>query len=342
MKIRARSPVRISFAGGGTDIYPFMKEYGGAVLNATINRYAWTTLETDTIEGIEIISDDFSKKIFAPNKKELGTEGELQLIKLIVQKMDHVDGNIRVSLKSEVPPSSGLGGSGSAFASVIGAFNHLLNEKSMTSYEIAELAHDLERNDMRIPGGCQDQYATVFGGINFMEFEAHNKVKISPLKLPKSTIYELEKRLLLVHIGDRTSKSVNIILDQVKSYNNIDQIENLKKMKEMTYTMKRQLLSGDIDSFGKSLHEAWIDKKKFSKYITNPQIDELYEEALAHGAIGGKITGAGGGGHMLFLCEENSEHKVAEALIKKGCTPIKFSFDFEGLQTWEVKDTTKR
>ena len=336
MKIRSRAPVRISFAGGGTDITPFMEDYGGAVLNATINLYAWTTLETDNIRGIEIVSDNYSKKIFAPNKEELGKDGELQLIKTIIHNMNHIDGNFNVYLRSEVPPGSGLGGSGAAFASVIGAFNHLLNEKRMSLYDIAEMSYSLERNDMGIPGGCQDQYATVFGGINFLELKSPNNVKINPLRLPKSTIYELEKRLVLVNVGDRKN-SFNILLDQVKAYDTKDQIETLKKTKEMAYIMKYQLLKGDIDAFGTSLDKAWQEKKKFSKHITNPRIDELYNLALQTGAIGGKITGAGGGGHMLFLCKENIEHKVAEALQSMDCKIIPFSFDFDGLQTWEVK-----
>jgi len=339
IKIRSRAPLRISFGGGGTDVSPYVEEEGGVALNATINKYAWTTLEVGACKGIKIVSDDYSKTIFAPNKKMLGKSGELSLIKLIIHKMSHVKNNFKVYLRSDVPPKSGLGGSGAAFVSVIGAFDYLLNEKRMTQYEIAEMAFKLEREDMGIPGGCQDQYATVFGGINFMEFKGNDKVRVNPLKLPKSTIYELEKRLVLAHIGENRNQSVNIIFDQIKSYkeNKKYNKEVLMKTKEMAYEMKYALLKSDLDKFGKLIHRAWQEKKRMSKYITTPRIDELYDISRKAGAIGGKITGAGGGGHMLFLCEENKEQKVVQALTEKGCKIIPFSFDFEGLQTWEVR-----
>jgi D-glycero-alpha-D-manno-heptose-7-phosphate kinase len=336
MIIRSRSPVRISFAGGGTDVSPYTEDHGGCVINAAINKYAYATLELRDDNKIHFKSSDYNKELTFGSINDMKYDGDLDLFKSVVKH--YKKSGINLSLRVEAPPRSGLGSSGSAFASLIGLFNHLKREHALTDYEIAELAYDLERKELKNPGGRQDQYVTVFGGINFIEFKGNDFVRVNPLKLSKNTIYELEKNLVIVNVGIR-KQSGDIISDQTKRYkeNKEEVIRALQKNKEFAIEMKKALLRNDLNSFGKLLHNAWEEKKKYSSMISNDRIDNFYNKAKAAGAIGGKVSGAGGGGHMLFYCKPNTEITVANVLEKLGAKIVPFTFDFKGLQTWEVQ-----
>lgn len=336
MIIRSRSPVRISFGGGGTDVPPYCNENGGCVVSATISKYAYSTMIPRLDREIHIESGNFLRTLRFNSLDDIVYNNDLDLLKAVVKEMNENDKGVNIFMRSDVPPKSGLGGSAAAFSSLIGLFNHK-QEKKMTNYEIAELAHRLEREELRIGGGRQDQYATVFGGINFIEF-SNGSVRVSPLKMKKDHVLELEKHLLLVYTGDRPTNSGDIINDQTKSYVKNDQNvrEALDKTKELAIEMRFALLKGDLYDLGELLQRAWETKKKQSSLIANTRINDIYDMAIKYGALGGKITGAGGGGFMLLLCEPNKEHLIIDNLEKSGLKPMTFNFDMEGLQTWEV------
>jgi len=337
MIIRSRAPTRISFAGGGTDVPPYCDEKGGCVISAAINRYAYSTLETRNDQEIHIESGDFLKRLKFTKMDDITYNNELDVLKAAVKRMSLEGEGLNLFMKTNVPPGSGLGGSASAFVSLIGLFDHLKGKK-MTNYEIANLAHKLEREELKILGGKQDQYAASFGGINFIEFK-DGHVIVNPLKIKDETKFELEKHLLLAYTGDRdVSNSGDIISDQTKSVANNESnvLEAHDKYKELALEVRDVLKSGDLNTFGNLIHKAWEIKKSFSGKITNKRINDLYDFARKNGAIGGKISGAGGGGFMMFFCEPNKEHNLTMKLEEKGFRTMPFAFDFDGLQTWEV------
>lgn len=338
MIIRSRSPVRISFAGGGTDVPPYPEENGGCVLSATVNKYAYATLESRSDREIRIHSADFMKSLEFKNAEEMIYNNELDLLKAVIKKMSP-DIGMDIFMRCDVPPKSGLGSSAAAFSAMIGLFNHMKMEKKMTDYEVAELAYILERDELKVGRGKQDQYATIFGGINFIEF-GKDWVRVNPLRIKKDHVLELEKHLVLAYINPRHGTSNNIIDDQTKRYVSGDKstIEGFGKAKEVAIEMRYALLRGDLMEFGRLLNEGWEAKKKFSPMISNKYIDEVYDMARKNGALGGKITGAGGSGFFLFFCEPNKEHVVSDALEKRGLKPMTFTFDMDGLQTWEVNN----
>jgi D-glycero-alpha-D-manno-heptose-7-phosphate kinase len=276
------------------------------------------------------------------NINSLVDDNNQDIVDVVIRHFRPVFG-FNLFLRSDVPPQAGLGGSAAAFAAVIGLFNHLLQEKRMDNYEIAELAFRLEREEMRNPGGRQDQYATTFGGVNFFEFKGNDFVRINPLKIKRDVLLDLEKHLVLVNIGTRR-KSGNVILDQVKRYSEkIGETDKaLHATKALAVRMKYALLSGNLVEFGDLLDDGWHQKKQFSPLVTNAYIDSLYRAAQEEGAMGGKITGAGGGGHMLFFCKPNRERAVMKALEDLGARVVDFGFDEHGLETWESTSEGER
>lgn len=339
MIIRSRSPLRISFAGGGTDIPPYCHEKGGAVVSAAINKYSYATLETRQDKEIHLESVDFLKNMSFRSVSEIIYNNELDVIKAVIKNLNTTGRGVNIWMRSDVPPRSGLGASAAAFASLIGLFNHMRAERSMTNYEIAELAYKLEREELKIGGGYQDQYATVFGGLNYIEF-GNGWVRVNPLRMKKSHVMELEKHLVMVYTRDRPVNG-DIIEEEKKLYKEKKDIsESLDKTKELAQEVRYALMKGDFMRFGDLLDEAWETKKKHSSLIADNFINNIYDLAMKNGALGGKVSGAGGGGFMFFYCEPNKEHRVIAALEAAGFKPISFTFDMEGLQTWEpVTDT---
>lgn len=343
--IRSRSPVRISFGGGGSDVSPYTEEFGGAVVNVAINRYAYTTFVERDDGRIIIDSLDLNQKVEYESLDEMELDGNLDLAKSVVLYFKE---NHPVFLKElqgfelhtscEIPPRSGLGSSASMFASVIGIFNKLAKEYRIDNYEVAELAYFLERKKLANAGGRQDQYATAFGGLNFIEFKGDSFVKVSPLKLKPDYLLELESNLLLLNIGPR-SESGDILSDQIENLkNNQASIEATHKTKEFAHKMKYALIRGDLYQFGQLLHQGWQEKKKFTNKISNPQIDEIYEVLMKAGAMGGKVLGAGGGGHILFFCEPGRKLHVLKKALEIGTKEVPFTFDYEGLTTWTINN----
>ncbi len=336
MIIRSRAPVRISFAGGGTDVSPYTEEHNGCVISASINKYAWGTLQLRKDKKI-FIQDSYSKLYKYDSYKSMKYGTELDLLIAVIKSMTNGEIGLNMFLRGDVLPRSGLGSSASAFVALIALFNHLKKEKRLNDYEVAELAYHLEREELENKGGRQDQYAAVFGGLNFIEFKGGDFVRVNPLRLKKDIILELEKSVLLVYAMDR-SVSGDIITDQTKSYleRKKNVVNALNKAKDLAKEANYALRKGDLEEFGNLLHKGWQVKKKFSSMMSNSYIDKIYDLARKHGALGGKITGAGGGGHMFFYCEPNKEQNVAKKLEEAGARVVPFSFDLEGLQTWEV------
>jgi len=335
---RSKAPLRISFGGGGTDVPPYPQERGGVALNVTINRYAYSTLIPTQEPTTEIVSLDYDVVVKYDIAQELRYNGELDLVKAVIRNFfpkERKQG-LKLFLHSDAPPGSGLGSSSTMAVSLVGAFSRWLN-LSKSAYDIAGRAFEIEREDLGIDGGYQDQYAAAFGGFNFMEFYG-DKTVVNPLRIDDEVINELGYSLLLCYTGG-TRLSANIIRDQTMGFVNrkVDVVEALDQTKAIALKMKDALLLGNLNEFGELLHEAWLHKKRFSSKITSSDIDTLYEAARGEGAIGGKLLGAGGGGYLLIFCEFTNRANVAKALEMKGGKMVDFGFDLGGLQTWEVK-----
>ena len=335
MEIHSKAPVRISFGGGGTDVSPYTEEHGGCVVSAAINKYAWGSIQIRK-DGAIHLADSYNDITFK-SALDIHYGTEMDLLSAVVKNMHSTRSGVNIRLRNDVPPRSGLGSSASAFAALIELFNHMRRESRMTDYEIAELAYTLERQELKNKGGRQDQYASVFGGINYIEFRGEDFVRVNPVRMKRDHLLELEKNLLLVHVMDR-SKSGDIISEQINSYvsGKREVVEAIHKVKALAEETHRALRKGDLNRFGELLHEGWVEKKKFTPLMSNQHIDKLYEKARKHGAIGGKINGAGGGGHMILYCECGREEDVARVFTEAGSTVRSFSFDMQGLQSWEV------
>jgi D-glycero-alpha-D-manno-heptose-7-phosphate kinase len=334
--IRAKTPLRVSFAGGGTDVPPFPEREGGLVLNATISRYTYGTLVPRFDEEITIESVDLGTNATFGLEDALAFDGQLDLIKAAIR---HVGGRyphgFELFLHSNAPPGSGLGSSSSMMVTLVGLLKEFRN-LPLTDYQTAALAHRIERDELGIMGGLQDHYSTTFGGFNFIEFGA-DAVTVNPLRIPTDTVLELEQNLLLCFTGT-TRQSDHIIEDQTSRFEGDDTeaVEGLRRQKALAVEMKDALLQRRLHDFGALLHEAWEAKKRMSNRISNDRIDMLYETARSLGAIGGKVTGAGGGGFMLFQCDYRSKHRVAQAMTELGAPVQDFAFEPAGLRTWRA------
>jgi len=334
MQISSRAPVRISFAGGGTDVSPFCEEHGGVALNVAIAKYAYAMLEP--AQKWEFISGNFEQQNRFDSLGEFTLKGSTALQEAVASHFCDDKRKYRVWLDAEVPPGSGLGSSASAFAACIGVFNHLLRERRLTDAEVAELAYKLERVELGIPGGRQDQYAAVFGGINFVEFKGDDFVRVNPIRLGSDALCELERDLLLTYIGKRRD-SGKIIEQQTADYKSGKNVDALMQTKELAGEMRYALLREEFPRFGELLHEAWLAKKGFTAVISSDWIDEIYDEARKAGAVGGKVCGAGGGGHMVFYTPGPVKRTVRDRLEQMDCTVVPFVFDDYGLRTWETE-----
>ncbi|MFQ6113612.1 MAG: GHMP kinase [bacterium] len=338
MVIRSKVPLRISFAGGGTDISPYKDDRGGVVLSATIDKYAYGSIKVRNDRNITVKSLDYDIMAKYHLDDEMKYDGELDLVKAVIKNMNNgTQQGFEFFIHTDAPPGSGLGSSSTMVVALIGLLKHWQG-LPMTNYEIAELAYHIEREDLDIKGGMQDQYAAVFGGFNFIEF-GPSAVIVNPLRIDADTINELEYNLLLCYTG-KTRLSASIISTQIDAYLKKEEevLKAMDELKKITIEMKNALLQRRLTDFGCLLHEAWLNKKKMAKQITNPIIDKLYEIARKKGAVGGKILGAGGGGYLLLYCEFDKKHIVAKELEKLGGQVVEFTFEQRGLQTWEVKE----
>jgi len=332
---RARSPVRISFGGGGSDLTHFFMKNSGAVINATITLYSHATLRIRQDQRIYISSKDLNATLKAKDVTEaINNPGPFGLVTALLKTINPEFG-FDLYLHSDFPMKSGLGGSAVVAASVLGCFNQFRKDR-WDLHELAELAYQAERIYLGIAGGWQDQYATVFGGVNFQEFHSEKNI-IHPLRIQEETLLELEESLILCHIGG-TRSSEDIHQDQRREMNKDHVTKLVKDNVKLTYKIRDFLLRGNLFDFGHALNEAWQLKKNFSQMISTPEIDRIYDGAIAHGAVGGKLLGAGGGGFFLFYSPPFHRHEIINYLISEGLSVLPFRFDQDGLKTWMVRE----
>jgi D-glycero-alpha-D-manno-heptose-7-phosphate kinase len=336
--LRAKAPLRLSFAGGGTDVPPYPEIEGGSVLSATINRYAYGTLRPRTDDQIRIRSLDFGMTVTYSSDDIRVYDGKLDLVKAAIAHLEVPPGGFELFLHSDAPPGSGLGASSAMAVALVGLINEW-KAAAIGAYQIADKAYWIERVEMGIEGGLQDHYSATFGGFNFIEF-LPGAVTVNPLRIPDEVQNELQYNLLLAFTG-QIRLSANIIEDQVHRYRSgaEESVDALRELKRLSVEMKRCLLEHRLSNFGPLLDEQWRHKKRMSPRISTPELDAIYAEAMAAGATGGKVTGAGGGGYMLFYCPNETRHAVARRLGEIGCTVADFSFEPRGLQTWRAWDS---
>ncbi len=332
---RARAPLRISFCGGGTDVSPYPEEHGGMVLSATINQYAYASLRPRRDSRLTLASLDYDVVARYDHPRRLRLDGNLDLIKAVVRAFK-VRRGADLWVHSDAPPGSGLGSSSTLVVALIGVMGEWLG-RPLSGYEVAELAYRIERVDLGLAGGRQDQYAAAFGGFNFIEFLGDATV-VNPLRIRPDVLNELEYRLLLCYMG-QTRQSAKIIERQTAAYRagRPPVVQALHRLREETLEMKKALLLGQVDALGELLHQAWEAKKNLDENISNSQVDRLYRLARREGAIGGKMPGAGGGGYFLLLSRFDRKHRVAAALEKHGGQVVPFQFERRGLVTWSSK-----
>lgn len=329
---RARAPLRISLCGGGTDVSPYPEEHGGMVLSATINQYAYASLRPRRDSRLTLASLDYDVVARYDHPRRMKLDGNLDLIKAVVRAFK-VRRGADLWVHSDAPPGSGLGSSSTLVVALIGVMSEWLG-RPLPDYDVAELAYRIERVDLGLAGGRQDQYASAFGGFNFIEFNADGTV-VNPLRIRTDVLNELEYRLLLCYMG-QTRQSAKIIERQTAAYRAGEAavVEALRRLKSETLEMKKALLLGKVDALGELLHQAWESKKKLDEGISNSHVDRLYRLARREGAIGGKMPGAGGGGYFLLLTRFDRKHRVAAVLEKHGGQVVPFQFERRGLVTW--------
>jgi len=340
MIVRSKAPLRIGLAGGGTDVSPYSDIYGGAILNATIDLYAYASLEPLTNGKIEFCIDGTDKCVVLDSAKQLelveGFELFIGVYNRVVKQFNLKPLSFRLTSYIEAPQGSGLGTSSTIVVSLLGAFVEWL-KLPLGQYDIAHLAYEIERIDLNMSGGKQDQYAATFGGINYIEFLPGDKVIVNPLHLKNEILYELEFNLLLYFTATQRL-SAAIIDEQVKNVKekNSRSVDAMHNLKEQAHLMKDSLLRGELNKIGEVLHFGWQNKKQMAHSISNPLIDDIYSAALKNGASGGKISGAGGGGFMFFFCPGITKIKVARSIEAFGGKVQPFKFTQQGLTTWTI------
>jgi D-glycero-alpha-D-manno-heptose-7-phosphate kinase len=340
MIIRSKAPLRIGLAGGGSDVSPYSDLFGGAILNATINMYAYATIIPTDNGKIVIHAVDKDERYEMDAAEVLELNGELDLLKgiynRIVKDFAHKALSFELSTFVDAPPGSGLGTSSTLVTAVIGAFAEWL-KLPLGEYDIAQLAYQIERVDLDMAGGKQDQYAATFGGVNFMEFYKDDKVIVNPLRIRSKVLNELAYNLVLFNT-DTSRVSADIIKKQQVNVSNkkTDSIEAMHNIKKQAVLVKEALLKEDLDHIGELLQYGYEFKKKMATGIATPMMEEVYQTAIDAGATGGKISGAGGGGFMFFYCPGNTRHAVIKALEQKGGFVKRYQFTNEGLTSWTI------
>lgn len=340
MIFRSKAPLRVGLAGGGTDVSPYSDEFGGAILNATISLYAHTGIETIAGNEIVISAADRNEEERFEWQDQLPINGKLDLAKGVFNRIMKDYGiqpqGLRITTMADAPAGSGLGTSSTVVVAILGAFTEMLR-LPLGDYDIAHYAYEIERNDLQLAGGKQDQYAATFGGVNFMEFEADNKVIVNPLRIRPEYLYEMENNLVLFYTST-SRESAAIIKEQQKNVtehrqSSIDAMHSLKQQAQM---MKEALLKGKLNEIGEILDYGFRQKRKMAANISNPLIEEIYEAAKKAGATGGKISGAGGGGFMIFYCPAQTRYAVINALQPFNGMVKNYQFTQHGLATWRV------
>ena len=341
MIIRARAPLRLGLAGGGTDVSPYCDIHGGYVLNATIGRYAYAVIKPLDEPIVRLVATDQMSEVVAAADGVLVLNGKLDLHKAVYNHMvHHFNGGkpipMELSTLCDAPAGSGLGSSSTLVVVMIRAFAELLN-LPLDDYTIAQLAYKIERVDCALQGGRQDQYSATFGGFNFMEFYADERTVINPLRVKNWIICELEASLVLYFTGV-SRESAHIIADQSNNVHSgsIDALEAMHGIKREALVMKECLIRGDFTGLVESMRLGWESKKRSAKTVSNLNIDAIYEAAIKAGALAGKVSGAGGGGFMLFFVPTDKRMDVIRTLNKFEGQVSNCHFTKHGTQAWRL------
>lgn len=342
MIIRSKTPLRLGLAGGGTDVSPFCDQFGGCVLNVTINMFSYCTIIPKHNGKIIFNAPDRGVELEFDSRAVLPIDHEMPLHCGIYNRIVKYFNcgkplSFEMTTYSDAPAGSGLGTSSTMVVTILKAFQEWLN-LPLGEYDTAQLAFDIERNDLKFSGGKQDQYAATFGGLNYMEFFENNRVIVNPLRLKKWIKNEMENSLVLFYTG--TSRdSGRIIAEQTKASSNEKSLEAMFEIKKQTARMKECILKADFNGIAECLHQNWLAKKKTASVITNPQIEETYDYIIAHGGKAAKISGAGGGGFMMIWCDPKKRYELIHALKKRqeGKTKV-VNFVEYGTQAWTIYD----
>lgn len=340
MIYRSKAPLRIGLAGGGTDVSPYSDIYGGAILNATLSLYANATIEPINEDRIILEAIDRNEEQQFEWTESLPINGTLDLLKGVYNRVQKdyqlKKQGFRLSTYVDAPAGSGLGTSSTLVVAIIGAFAEMLR-LPLGEYDMAHYAYEIERKDLDLAGGRQDQYAATFGGVNYMEFFGEDKVIVNPLRVKQEHLFELENNLLLYYTA--TSRdSAGIIKKQSLNVTEKKEssIEAMHQLKEQAQMMKEALLKGKLNDIGEILDFGFRQKRKMAEGISNSLLEEIYEAAKKAGATGGKISGAGGGGFMIFYCPGNTKYKVIKSLENFGGRQRNYQFVEHGLKTWTI------
>ncbi|MDE2407750.1 MAG: dehydrogenase [Xanthomonadaceae bacterium] len=341
MIVRARAPLRLGLAGGGTDVAPYCDLHGGCVMNATINRYAHATVEDAADGALVLAALDRDVQLRCAPEALQPDSGPLQLLAGAYLRIcrEYLGGKrppLRISTWSDAPPGSGLGSSSTLVVALVTALAEFFN-LALGEYEIARLAYEIERVDLGLAGGKQDQYAAAFGGFNFMEFQAGERVIVNPLRMKEWVVAELEASLLLYFTGV-SRESAKIIDEQARNAASgaSRSVDAMHQLKLEAVQMKEHLLRGDLRAFANTLQQGWVAKKQMASSISNPMIDALESLAQAHGARATKVSGAGGGGFMMFVCDPADRIRLSKVLAAQGGNLLDFHFNPGGAVAWRV------
>ncbi len=347
MIYRSKAPLRLGLAGGGSDVSPYSDMFGGAVLNATIDHYAFCTIEETGGNSVIINAADLNCSKRYRSALELPVDGQLDLHKGVYNRIVKDFGitkplSFRMTTWCDAPPGSGLGSSSTMVVAILKAFAEWLN-LPLGDYDMAYLAYKIERVDLGLRGGKQDQYAATFGGFNFIEFYNDDRVIVNPLRIKQWIVDELEASMILFYTG-ASRASDKIIREQQENTRKGKQmqIEATHSIKQSSFIMKEYLLKGDIKGFAGTMGREWENKKKMAASITNKHIENIYDTAMSSGAYGGKVSGAGGGGFMFFITDPVRKLSLISALGKFNGKILNFHFSENGCQGWKINETWKR
>lgn len=345
MIIRSKAPLRLGLAGGGSDVSPYSDIYGGLVLNATINLYAYCTIEETRDDAITIDAYDANCHEVHLLTPELAIDGQASLLKGVYNRVIKDFGisprAFHITTYNDAPAGSGLGTSSTMVVCILKCFVEWLS-LPLGDYEISRLAYEIERKDLGLSGGKQDQYAAAFGGFNYMEFLKDDIVIVNPLKIKRWIVDELEASMLLYFTGK--SRSSAAIIEEQKantSKGENDAVAAMHRIKQSAVDMKLAILKGDIQGFAEVIRQGWEDKKRMAGAITNPTIQEAMDTALAAGAMAGKVSGAGGGGFIMFVVEPTKKKVVEQALRQLSGFVMPFQFTEGGAHGWKIYPTDK-
>ncbi|MDO7786863.1 GHMP family kinase ATP-binding protein [Desulforamulus aquiferis] len=341
MIIRSKAPLRLGLAGGGTDVSPFSDAHGGCVLNVTIDMYAYCTIEPTNDGIVGFYAVDRSEQFVSPSVPRFEIDSTLKLHKGIYNRIvnEFTKGeklSFRMTTYSDAPAGSGLGSSSTMVVAILKAYMEWLN-LPLGEYDLASLAYEIERVDLKLSGGKQDQYAATFGGFNYIEFYKDNRVVVNPLRIKNWIKNEIESSLILYYTGT-SRESAAIIEEQIRntSAKNSSGLSGLHELKLQAEIMKETVLKGDFEGFAQSLKKGWEAKKKTSSIVTNSRIEEIYDYVMEHGGKAAKISGAGGGGFMMIICDPKRRYELIKKLKHTDGQVMLAAFTEKGTQAWTI------